>query len=209
MWMAAVPVRWEHVVERRKDYRGGERRTIDVTRATFVYEQGKLDSAHTDEKVRQLLSLSGILTPIAVVLVNSGRPGFAGWVVVGLLLMSVFLCLQNLEVRNEVRVTDESVSDDDWSWSLHDAAQWNAASHSFRVDAYRSARRYFLMALIMTPVAAGVSSRRADYRAPIAEAHTGSPITVVVPAILATPPSPAELDAPQWAAAGLILRPTG
>jgi hypothetical protein len=139
---------------------------VDEVQAEFLYKQQREDSAHTDDKVNQLLALSSSLTAAIAVFTLDVQPRWLVAVVMGLLIACVFLCLSVLEVRTANVPTLEDANSHDsnkrWARDLLVSCFANRARHAFRVDRYRAAGRYFTMALLLTPIIAFFSVSKPD-----------------------------------------------
>jgi hypothetical protein len=150
---------WKSVRRRYKDYDLGARREFDANQAKLFLDWANEASEHTDAKVRQLLTLSAALAPVALVLASHAYPRVLGLLVVGMLVVVVLLCVAIIEVRVSVQPTLEQVQQDgshhkQWAWDLFSSAQANQAIHRLRVDFYSAARRYFIVSFLLTTVAA-------------------------------------------------------
>ena len=84
---------WQVLRRGYKDYDTGQKRTFDVDHARLFWEMTNDASEHTDDKVRQLLTLSSALTPVAIVLAKLSRPQFLGWLIAASLVAAVLLCV--------------------------------------------------------------------------------------------------------------------
>lgn len=139
---------------------------VDEAQAEFLYKQQREDSAHTDDKVNQLLALSSSLTAAIAVFTLDVQPRWLVAVVMGLLIACVFLCLSVLEVRTANLPTLEDANSDDlkkrWARDLLVTCFANRGRHAFRVDRYRAAGRYFTVALLLTPIIAFFSVSKPD-----------------------------------------------
>jgi len=119
--------------------------------AHFIYAQQEAASQHTDDKIKQLLTLA---SSFATFLVAIG-PGFTRLLLLPLAAV-VFLCIAALGVRTG-SLPDLSPSESDrngqtWTRDLIRAVQINRGSHFYRVDLYRGARRWFLITFFMMPM---------------------------------------------------------
>lgn len=139
---------------------------VDEEQAEFLYRLQREDSAHTDDKVNQLLALSSSLTAAIAVFTLDVHPRWLVAVVMGLLIACVFLCLSVLEVRTANLPTLEEAKGYDskkmWAKDLLESCFANRGRHAFRVDRYRAAGRYFTMALLLTPIIAFFSVSKPD-----------------------------------------------
>lgn len=140
--------------------------TVDPDQAEFLFKGQREDSTHTDDKVKQLLTLSSSLATVVLVFARDVRPPWMVVVLLGLLVSAVFLCLSVLDVRTFQIPTLEDATNKDlksvWARDLLQSFVANKARHDFRVDRYRAAGRYFRAALILTPVAAAFTVARPD-----------------------------------------------
>ena len=147
---------------------------VDRAQAEFLYKQQREDSAHTDDKVKQLLTLSASLTTAIMVFTRDVEPRWLVAAVMGLLIACVFLCLSVLDVRTAMMPTLEDARRDDleseWARDLLQSCLDNRRRHAFRVDRYRAAGRYFNLALLLTPVITIFSVSRPDPTEQVARA---------------------------------------
>jgi hypothetical protein len=125
---------------------------IDVEHAKFFFEQIQASQEKTDEKVAHLLTLSGSLAGFTSIVGAFILANLTSTLVVGALVGCVVLCLANISVRTE-RVPDlVDASDErynvDWAKELLRSANDNYGWHAYRVDIFRAARRWFLLAMI-------------------------------------------------------------
>jgi len=140
---------------------------IDPEQAEFLFKLQREDSAHTDDKVKQLLTLSSSLATVILVFARDVRPRWLVVVLLGLLVTTVFLCLSILGVRTfHVPVPEDSSNEElnsrVWARDIMVSYAGNKARHDFRVDRYRAAGRYFRLALLLTPLAAIFTVARPD-----------------------------------------------
>lgn len=155
--LARVHVTSAHIRERSYPPQGSlPLHDIDAAQAEFQYRLQREDSAHTDDKVKQLLTLSSALASVVVVFTGDVQPRLIVAIPMGLLLASVFLCLGALGVRTINAPTLEDMRRSDikqqWAKDLLSSCFANRGRHAFRVDCYRAAARYFVLALLGTPV---------------------------------------------------------
>lgn len=139
---------------------------IDPAQAEFVFRWEREGSDHTDDKTKQLLALSSSLVTVVLVFANDAKPVALLILVMALLLAVVILCVAVLGVRTSSTPTLEDSTNPHnqkiWAKDLVIAASINAAGHRFRVDCYRTAARYLLLALLLTPVLAALSKSKPD-----------------------------------------------
>jgi hypothetical protein len=139
---------------------------IDKGQAEFLFTTEREDSAHTDEKVKQLLTLSSSLAAVILVFARDVRPRWIIVLLLALLVVTVFMCVGVFGVRtvNLPTVEDAAKDDNDGTWAKDVIRSYaeNEARHAFRVDRYRAAVRYFLLALVLTPVAAAFTASRPE-----------------------------------------------
>jgi hypothetical protein len=174
---------------RKQSRRPGERSTqlperVAPEQAKFDHQHQEASSAHTDDKVKQLLTLATAVNTL--VLAYASRVG------VRLLLLAiataltgtVFLCVSILGVRNAARPEFTDATNDaeqhEWARSLAVATEFSMRAHIYRVDIFRAARRWFLLAFILALVA--IASARNAPPAP--------PVPVRVDVHVVSPPSP-------------------
>jgi len=165
LWIAMVRVDWRSV--RSRQYNGFQRSFpphVAVDAAAFLFKLQREDSTSTDEKVKQLLTLSSSLATIALVLAGEVRPRWLGEVLVAFLVACVVLCVSVLEVRAQmVPVPDDANSGgfDRFAWAhdLQRSYYANRASHASRTDRFRAATRYFRVALLIAAVLAAMTVR--------------------------------------------------
>lgn len=145
----------------------------EPTQAEFLFSVQRENSAHTDSKVGQLLSLASALAAVIVVFVRDARPWWLLLTLSTSLVASVFLCITALAVRRDMLPLLEPkgrVAKREWGPDLLTCIQSNDASHRLRVDRYRAAMRYFFVALIATPLLAAGSSAPPEHFATLAAA---------------------------------------
>jgi hypothetical protein len=113
-WLVAVPASRDEIRARAYSPQGTmPLHDVDRAQAEFLYKQQREDSAHTDDKVKQLLTLSASLTTAIVVFTRDVEPRWLVAAVMGLLIACVFLCLSVLDVRTAMMPTLEDVRCDD------------------------------------------------------------------------------------------------
>jgi len=129
---------------------------LDADQAELLFKLQREDSDHTDTKVRQLLTLGSSLVTIVLVFARDAQPVALLITLSVLLLAAVLLCVATLGIRPSAvpRLEDSSATGnrEQWARDLDAARRRNVGSHAYRVDCYRAATRYFLIALLMTPV---------------------------------------------------------
>jgi hypothetical protein len=134
---------------------------VDANQAELLFKVQREDSDHTDTKVRQLLTLGSSLVTIILVFARDEEPKALLATLSALLLAEVVLCIATLGIRPSAmpRLEDSSATGnrEQWARDLDTARRRNVGSHAYRVDCYRAATRYFLVALLMTPVLAAFS----------------------------------------------------
>ncbi|OFV81029.1 MAG: hypothetical protein A2W26_08950 [Acidobacteria bacterium RBG_16_64_8] len=129
---------------------------LDPMRAEFLWREQEAASSHTDSMFKQLLTLSSALATVVFTLLGGAQP----WLrvpAIGGLLVSVLFCLQGLGVRRESapdtpHVADPS-GDQQWAEDIIAATRYNRGSHAHRVDLYRAAWRWFVLALVLAALA--------------------------------------------------------
>jgi len=129
---------------------------IDATEAEFLFDAAEDASKHTDEKVKQLLTVSSALTTLVSVFGREAAPRLVIAGVALFLVVCVILCLNVLSVRKYTLpiLEDRKAPNhsDVWAKDLLRSAYANRAAHFFRVDLYRAASRYFVLALVLSMV---------------------------------------------------------
>lgn len=129
---------------------------VDSDQAEFLYKQQREDSAHTDDKAKQLMTLSAALTTAIGVFARDVQPRWLVAMVAALLIACVFLCLTVLDVRTSNVPTLEAAGRADlkeqWGRDLLWSYFANRGRHAYRVDQFRAAGRYFTLALLITPI---------------------------------------------------------
>ena len=136
-----------------------------VEGAMLIFDQQEIGSKHTDEMAKQLLAIGGILTPLAVAL-RAPHSTVVTLMPIAALLIMVALCMRIFNVRM-VSVPDppragEAGSQAQWAKDLLDAAMVNGRSHALRVDLYRAAQRWFIIALVAAVWAGGLTASQRD-----------------------------------------------
>jgi hypothetical protein len=157
LYLALVPVEWKRV--RLRSYpTPGTTPDATVEQAEFLFELQRDDSAHTDDKVKQLLTLSASLAGITLVFGQDVRPRWPFALLIGLLVAVGLLCVSVIGVRSGMVPTPVPGSGDEAdierARDLMQSYDANVAAHGYRADRYRAATRYFRLALILTPVLA-------------------------------------------------------
>lgn len=154
MWIVGVFVAFREVRGRSYTPQAVPKYPMDHDQVKILFDVSESASAHTDDKIKQLLTVSSSLATFVAVFSRATEPRWLGAVVVWLLLMAVVLCLSAFEVRREmVPVPEDKDSDTNhvaWARDLLKSCYANRASHFFRVDQYRAATRYFMLALLCT-----------------------------------------------------------
>lgn len=127
---------------------------VDAEQAKFLFDACETANSHTDDKVKQLITVSSSLATFISVFAHDVRPRALVVIVVALLVVTVMLCLSVFGVRREMVPTLEDCSVNGnaqvWAADLLRSCHANRARHFFRVDLYRAASRYFLVALFGT-----------------------------------------------------------
>lgn len=166
---------------------------IAADQAQFIFEQERLADQHTDDKVKQLLTLSSSLAALVttVALSRFGLDLFPTAVILLPLLAAVYICLGGLlDVRVHSLPTLSEVGGDpsaqEWARGMISAAGINRGTRFLRVSLYRAALRWFLLALLVAPLA--VEFRDVSLDAVPAELHEkGSSPAARVPTIIYRP----------------------
>lgn len=129
---------------------------VSPSQAKFRLEQQQKSSSHTDEKVKQLLTLGVALNAFIVAFAQRAGAGMLVGILAFALTASVFLCVGTLRVRPtaEPDLSDPSSDLDESAWArdVVSAAHQEHLAHMYRVDLYRAARRWFLLAFAGAPV---------------------------------------------------------
>jgi len=133
---------------------------IRPNQAHFIFEQERLADQHTDDKVKQLLTLtSALATLVAAIAVSKFGLGVHRIPVILLpLLAAVYICvggLLDVRVHSLPTLSEAGADPDDQEWArgVIAATGFNRGSRFFRVDLYRAALRWFLVALLIAPLA--------------------------------------------------------
>ena len=159
--LAAIDLRLSEVGER--TYRpipATPAHDLDKAQAEFLFKMQREDSAHTDDKVKQLLTLSSSLATIILAFVRDVRPRGLVVFVLAVLFACVYLCISVLEVRTGQTPTPGDAGqpsddlDQEWASDLTASLFANRRAQDYRVDRYRAAGRYFRLAFLLTPVLA-------------------------------------------------------
>ena len=142
---------------------------LDSGQAEFLFKTQREDSSHTDDKIKQLLTLSSSLATIILAFVRDVHPQWLVVLVLAVLFACVYLCISVLEVRSGQQPTPgEAAQGDDaelknrWAHDLVSSLYVNQRAHAYRVDRYRAASRYFRLAFLLTPVLAWQTIPRLD-----------------------------------------------
>ncbi len=158
-WIGHTEPTWAEV--RRRIYLDATRvpsHALDSAQSEFRFKLQREDSSHTDDKVKQLLTLSAALSTIIVALVRDVRPRWLVVVVLAVLFACVYVCVAALGVRRDVLpgLGDAGQADGSlqaaWARDLAEATVLNGRAHAFRVDLFRAAGRFFRLAFLLTPV---------------------------------------------------------
>lgn len=150
----------EHLEQHRApsvEFRPGTGVVLDPKRAEFLWTEQEAASAHTDEMTKQLLTLSSALVTVFITLLPWALLVLR-FAAIAALLVSVVFCLQGFGVRRK-SVPDtpyamSEVGDREWTNDLITATGYNRGSHFHRVDLYRAAKRWFMLALLLVVLAA-------------------------------------------------------
>lgn len=127
---------------------------LDAEEAVFLFHEQEKSSDHTDEKLRQLLTLG---TALAALISVFGRGAFGDLLVISVVACLLAAVLLSIAGVSGVRTHSlPGLSDpqaqgakDEWARSLITALKANANTHALRVDMYRAAVRWFVLALIV------------------------------------------------------------
>jgi hypothetical protein len=126
--------------------------TLQSQQVQFIYAQQEAASQHTDDKIKQLLTLS---SSFATFLLAIGGTGY-GRLLLFPLAAVVLLCISALAVRTgslpELSASEGDRNSQVWARDVMRAVQVNRGSHFYRVDLYRGARRWFLVTVFMMPI---------------------------------------------------------
>jgi hypothetical protein len=129
---------------------------LSPVRAEFLWSEQQSQSAHTDSMVKQLLTLSTALATVVFTLLDGALPWLRAPAIVGL-LVSVLFCLQGLGVRRSSAPDTPHFADPNgdqqWAEDVVAATRYNRGGHAHRVDLYRAAWRWFVLALILAALA--------------------------------------------------------
>jgi hypothetical protein len=149
---------------------------VDKAQAEFLYKLAREDSASTDDKVKQLLTLSSSLATLALVFGRDARPKVLFVCFVAALVAAVVLCLSVLEVRRgQVPTLEESGTEASSRWGndLYDSYRVNRKLHYSRADRYLAALRYFRVALLVLLILAVTTPRPPNPAYSVAQAIRG------------------------------------
>jgi hypothetical protein len=215
--LAAIDVSWKEL--RGRTYAPDETANLvpEADQAEFLFTLQRENSAHTDGKVGQLLTLSVALATVVVVFARDAQPRWLLVFLICALVISVFLCVTALEVRHETLPVLESkgrAAKRSWSRDLLLSYHANVAVHRLRVDRYRAAARYFVVALLTTPVLAALTpatvDRLADIAARLGQLERAGLLVRVAPNETADPPrnpdASEELTSWLWRGGPLEMR---
>lgn len=126
--------------------------------AQFLFERAEVASDHTDDKIKQLLTLSSSLIAVLALFGGNVHSPTAIVIVAFPLLIAVLMCVMALGVREsalpDLSPAKRGEHSEHWASDLVIATHQNSSSHAFRVDQYRSALRYFVTALVATAILA-------------------------------------------------------
>ncbi len=176
MWGVLVLVPWRYFRAGRYSAPDPERplpTSVDPSQAESLFKIGQEDSAATDDKVKQLLTLSASLATIALVFGRDARPAWLFVFLVATLVAVVLLCVSVFRVRT---ITVPTLEDDtaeqhkQWGRDILKSYYANRATHNCRTDQYRTAHRYFVLALVSLAILAGVAVQKPDSSREIAQA---------------------------------------
>ena len=139
--------------------------SLDSSRAEALFKIGEEDSAATDDKVKQLLTLSASLATLALVFGRDARHAELFTLLIAELVVVVFFCLSVFRVRTITLPTLEDATgeqDNQWGRDIFRSYYANRATHAFRTDQYRTAYRYFVLALVSLAALAWVAVPKFD-----------------------------------------------
>lgn len=167
-----VEVTWEEVKDSKRPWKAPTKvpEQVNASQAKFRLEQQQKSSTHTDEKVKQLLTLSVALNAFIVAFARGLGSAMLIGVMAFSLTASVFLCIGTLRVRPsaEPDLSDPSIDPEEFAWAkdLILATQQEQLAHMYRVDLYRAARRWFLLAFAITPFIVALAPKPDSSSAP-------------------------------------------
>ena len=166
-WLTLVDVTFAELRSGERESRDKAPSQLTLDEAQFLFDQQEASSAHTDEKMRLLLTLSVSLAGFAVAFFKGPWGGWPLTVIVMLLLFSSALTLRALSVRTFALPAPSDESDKQkreisWALDLWSSAQQNRASHQVRVDQYRAASRLLVTALFVTVAVLAVRGGRSE-----------------------------------------------
>jgi hypothetical protein len=147
--------------------------SVDSSQAESLFKIGQEDSAATDDKVKQLLALSASLATLTLVFGRDARPAWLFVFLVAALVAVVLLCVSVFRVR---KITVPTIEDDpdaqarQWGRDILRSYYANRATHNFRTDQYRTAHRYFVLALVSLAFLAALAVQKPDPAKEIAQA---------------------------------------
>ena len=151
--VAQVQVQWDVLRNRQVPRSTPSTAPVRGDHAEFLYKVAREDSAATDGKVKQLLTLSTSLAALATIFGRNVAPKLFLVLFVLALVATVVLCLSVLEVRSAMApsLDDKGKDPDDITWGMDVYQSYRSTRevHNVRTDRYRASLRYFRAALVM------------------------------------------------------------
>jgi hypothetical protein len=178
-WVGLTEPTWAEV--RRRTYLDFDDRpshALDAAQSEFRFKLQHEDSGHTDDKIKQLLTLSSGLATIILAFVRDVRPRGLVVAVLAVLFACVYLCVSTLGVRRDAKPglgdasQDEKALEAAWARDVAEATLLNERAHAFRVDRFRAAGRFLRLAFLLTPVLAWYTVPKRDTAAEQSAAAT-------------------------------------
>jgi len=164
--LARVHITWGELRERTYPVDALPQYHIDAQQAELLFNLQREDSAHTDEKVKQLLTLSASLAALIVAFARDVHPRWLLVLLLALLVACVYLCISIFDVRIEqtpkLEDADGADAANQWAKDLAESRLANRARHQLRVDRFRAASRYFIAAFLLTPLVAYFAQSKPD-----------------------------------------------
>jgi len=155
LWLVLVWVPWKAILHQTKTFDP----KIDLTeehdpeQAEFLLKAAHRAIEHTDDKAKQLLTLSSALATLLVVFGRGVEPSWLVVFAVIALLFAVLLSVFLLGVRIEMIPDPEGKKADpkasQWARDVLKSSVFSRRRHLFLVDLYAGARRWLIVALIL------------------------------------------------------------
>jgi hypothetical protein len=136
---------------------------LDEKAVRFVWDLQEQASAHTDDKVKVLLTLSASLST-GVLVITRGTDATVPWTYgIAAFACAAYLCLAGLGVRTYWSPTPTKRDEGgDWVRDLYSCYLGNSEAQVLRVGLLRGARRWFLVGFVLVGLAGVTARRRPD-----------------------------------------------